>query len=135
MPAPPQPSSSGSQLRKKRPPGATDLTLVRGGASAPAAAAGAAGALAGSSGLGSGLGLGSALGTGGCLSALGSAVSISGYLETPQELKNFASQLSPQLGLTPNAMLDFLSTDDIVAQIADGMQPAASSRRQPSRAD
>lgn len=137
LPAPPQPSSSGSQLRKKRPPGATDLTLVRGGASAPAAAAGAAGALAGSSGLGSGLGLGlgSALGTGGCLSALGSAVSISGYLETPQELKNFASQLSPQLGLTPNAMLDFLSTDDIVAQIADGMQPAASSRRQPSRAD
>ena len=69
-----------------------------------------------------------------------------GVLETPQELKQFASQLSPQLGLTPNAMLvcarkarkqartfatsfsdssfafsacpqDFLATDDVIQQI------------------
>ena len=98
---------SNSSLRKKRPPGATDLALNRSSASAAAGSA-SLGALAG--------GLANALSSGGCLSG----VSIAGCLETPQELKNFASQLSPHLGLTPNAMLDFLATDDVIAQISNG---------------
>ena len=107
------PAAPNSSLRKKRPPGATDLALNR----QPSAGSASLSALGG--------GLASALGSGGCLSG----VSISGCLETPQELKNFASQLSPHLGLTPNAMLDFLATDDVIAQISNGNLTADSPLR------
>ena len=60
--------------------------------------------------------LANALSSGGCLSATG----LMGVLETPSELKQFASQLSPHLGLTPHAMLDFLATDDVISQIDGG---------------
>ena len=128
--APPPPSSTagspgpsldgegggGSNLRKKRPPGATDLSLVnRGGASG-----GAGGAL--------GSALANALSSGGCLSG----ASFMGVLETPQELKQFASQLSPHLGIKPDAMLDFLATDDVINEIANGLtnSPLRSARQE-----
>ena len=96
---------NGSRLRKKRPPGATDLALM---AAKPPGTS--------DSGGGSGSAdLVNALGTSaiGCLSG----VSLSGVLDTPQELKSFASQLSPRLGLTPDAMFDFLATDNVLAQL------------------
>ena len=125
-----------SNLRKKRPPGATALALPGGGANSTEAAS-TSGTLNPA--------LASALGSGGCLSGV-SISGMMGVLETPQELKQFASQLSPQLGLTPNAMLvcarkarkqartfatsfsdssfafsacpqDFLATDDVIQQI------------------
>jgi len=46
-------------------------------------------------------------------------MSLIGALETPRELQEFASQLSPHLGLTPSAMLDFLATEDAFAQFAN----------------
>ena len=55
-----------------------------------------------------------------------------GVLETPSELKQFASQLSPHLGLTPHAMLDFLATDDVISQIDGGgiTSPLRSARQE-----
>lgn len=124
------PSSGESKIRKKRPPGATDLRLGATNAAPPGAGSSSSSSHFGS--LGNGL-VPSARGVeGGLLSAF----SVSGFLETPQELKNFASQLSPVVGLTPNAMFDFLATEEVIAQIASdgpaggGPQTAAPSAPQ-----
>ena len=166
MPPPSKPagSASKSKLRNKRPQGATDLKLSSAGGQQHAAAAGSS--------------LDGALPVGGPSSAASAAppmsangfLALMGSLETPRELKEFASQLSPQvsaspttpaaapwppphrppptsrsaapacsvssrrclptaccahtagwhwqLGVTANAVLDFLATDDVIAQIA-----------------
>jgi hypothetical protein len=111
-------SGVGSKLRKKRPPGATDLSLVRGGGTVSSASGGGGGSSASVGALGSSIA--NVLGSGGCLSG----VSLSGVLETPHELKQFASQLSPHFGLMPDAMVDFLATDDVIAQISSPRRSA-----------
>ena len=107
------PAAAGSNLRKKRPPGATNLTVAN--PSASAASSSSANLPTGAMGNA----LASALASGGCLSGH----SLMGVLETPSELKAFASQLSPQLGLAPHAMLDFLATDDVINEINAGHGP------------
>jgi len=108
----PSKSASKSKLRTKRPQGATDLKLV----------SASNGDGAGTSGAPS-MPLYSAAAPPNSATNFGflSASSLLGSLETPRELKEFASQLSPHLGLTSSAMLDFLATDDVIAQIANGV--------------
>jgi len=99
----------GSTLRKKRPPGATDL--VTNAAPGTIATTTVGGEVLRTSGVdGVGESLASALGSGGCLSGCLSGFSFSG-LETPQELKQFAAQLSPHIGVAPSTMLEFLANE------------------------
>jgi len=99
-PAPPAVARH-SVLRSKRPAGATDLNLIRPENSAFENSLQSTGFPSGS---------------------LPSNTSLAGYLDSPAMLNQFAAQMSPkvgeQFGLTPNAMLDFLTTDDMLAQIS-----------------
>jgi len=97
-------SAEPSSLRSKRPKGAIDLRLGGGGIG-----------IGGGGSIGVGVGVG-----GGGGSGSGSGGSGSLPLASPGSLTSFAAQLSPRVsdsfGVTPNAMLDFLLTEDMLKE-------------------